>query len=220
MTSLGWIASSYYARTRNSAWIAVAMLFLACAVMTASAAPAFDAEKSLDSRKSEDRVRALDAVRQGRARVPEAKLRAGHKAEKDPLVRLRFLQALSAGAGDGARGELIAALRSDPVASARQAAAQELGKYASAAEATTALAEALAKDAAPEVRYACALSLGLSQSRPALRALEKAAADPDPNLRRQAAASLRRMNDSAARAALRRLARDRDASVRAMAGAK
>lgn len=217
MTSLGWIASSCYARTRKSALL-VAMLFLACAVMTASAAPAFDAEKSLDSRKSEDRIRALDAVRQGRARVPEGKLRAAHKAEKDPLVRLRFLQALSAGAGDGARGELIAALRSDPASSARQAAAQELGKYASAPEAVAALAEALAKDAAPEVRYACALSIGLSPSRPALRALEKAAADPDPNLRRQAAASLRRSNDPAARVALRRLAGDRDASVRAMAG--
>lgn len=32
MTSLGWSASFYYARTRNSAWIVAAMLFLACAL--------------------------------------------------------------------------------------------------------------------------------------------------------------------------------------------
>lgn len=219
MTSLGWSLFSYYARTRNSA-LPLAMLCLACAVMTASAAPAFDAEKALDSRKSEDRIRALDAVRQGRARVPEAKLRAGHKAEKDPLVRLRFLQALSAGAGDGARGELIAALRSDPASSARQAAAQELGKYASAPEATAALAEALAKDAAPEVRYACALSLGLAEPTAAVPALSRAARAQDPALRRQAAFSLRRFNAPQARKALERLRRDKDAGVRAAAGAK
>lgn len=218
MLSNGCVAS-YRARARYR-MLPLAAFCVACVASVLAAAPkpaAFDAEKALSSRKADERLRALEAVRRGGARVPQAKLRAGHKAEKDPLVRLRYLQALSAAGDAGTLGDLLSALDADPSPSVRQAAAQELGRQASAPGVVSALARALGRDGAAEVRYACALSLALSDTPEAASALERAAADPDPALRRQAAFSLKRHKSAKARQALKRLEKDEDRAVREMA---
>lgn len=179
-----------------------------------------DVEKAISSRKSEQRLKGLEEIRRGRARVSEAKLRAAHQAEKDPFLRLRFLQGLSALGATQAPETMIDALRRDESPAVRQAAAQELGKYAQREDAVTALSAALDTDAAPEVRYACALSLGLSRSAPALAALAKAARHSDPQLRRQAAFSLKRHGGPQAAKILKGLEKDEDSSVREMARAQ
>lgn len=121
----------------------------------------------------------------------------------------------------GVEATLIASLN-DPEPMVRQGAAQELGKYAQNPAVVHALSDTLLNEKAPAVRYACALSLGLSPTFRAIRALEKVAADPDANLRRQVAYSLqlhrKGQNKRKAEELLKKLRRDSDASVRTAAG--
>lgn len=207
MTIRGWIASSYYARTRNSAWIS-SMLFLAFAVQ-AFAAPA--------PVKRAERLQALENARAGRAQEPAEALWTAWETETDPLVRVRLLQALSRAEGAAVITELSAVLGHEPSVMLRQTAAQELGNLASAARARGALLAALAADSAAEVRYACALSLSLASGAEAVDALDRAARDGDPELRRQAAHALKRHPGAKAKAALKRLEGDSDAGVRGAA---
>ncbi|MCG3205659.1 MAG: hypothetical protein KCHDKBKB_02381 [Elusimicrobia bacterium] len=119
---------------------------------------------------------------------------------------------------------LIAALQSDPSSVVRQGAAQSLGNYSQNSVVVRALAKALHEDPEKSVRCACALSLGLSPTFKAIRALENAVDDPDPDLRRQIAFSLKRhrvgANKLKAEALLKKLGKDSDLSVRLMAGAE
>jgi len=96
----------------------------------------------------------------------------------------------------------------------RQAAAQELGRYARKAAAVKALAEALRRDADLAVRCASALSLGLSDQPEAVSALAGAAEDPAVYLRRQVAFSLKRQGGLEAERILDILAHDPDPDVR------
>lgn len=224
MTIRGWLASSYYARTRNSAWTVASMLFLACALLGALSirahAQAPNVEKALSSSKKADRLTAADQVRRGRGAASPAALKGALGREKDGLVRARLLQGVAAQSGAGAVGELIASLDRDASVFARQAAAQELGPYAAQPEAAAALAAALRKDTAPEVRYACASSLALAKGPVAVEALDWASRHGDPDLRRQAAFSLRRHAGAEAKKILKRLEGDGDASVRKEAKVK
>lgn len=119
---------------------------------------------------------------------------------------------------------LIAALQNDSSAIVRQGAAQQLGNYGQNRFAVRALADGLLNDADKSVRYACALSLGISPTFKAITALERAMNDPDPDLRRQIAFSLNRhaKGPNAVRAGilLKKMRRDADSSVREMAGGK
>ena len=225
MHTLGWSASSYYARARNSAWTAVCgtMLGLACAPSyTRAQAPTKtpDVERSLSSAKKAERLAGAEQVRRGRGVASPAALKRALAAEKDALVRVRLLQGLAASGAEGVVGDLIAGLERDPGAMVRQAAAQELGQYASQPAVVTALAAALRKDPAVEVRYACASSLGLSNTPAAADALDWASRHGDPALRRQAAFSLRRHTGAEAKKTLKRLQGDKDESVRKTAGGK
>lgn len=119
---------------------------------------------------------------------------------------------------------LIAALQSDPDAMVRQGAAQSLGNYVQNPLVVRALAGALDSEKEKSVRYACALSLGLSPTFKAITALEKASTDPDADLRRQIAYSLQRhkvgANKVKATALLKKLSKDADSSVRIAAGGR
>lgn len=224
MTSLGWIASSfssYYARTRNSASL-VAMLFLACAVLTSSAAPASKpARVKADLRgTAAERLEAAENALRRRTGAPTAaELGAALAREANPQVRYRLLQAMAASDVAGAMPALIRALRTDTVPIVRVAAAQELGRLDDR-EATRALAGALAGDADQDVRRAAAASLGLHRSTEAVAGLAAAAGDADAGLRGHVALSLTRQPAGRVRdAALGRLERDADAGVAAKARA-
>lgn len=219
MTIRGWLASSYYARTRNSALL-VAMLFLACAPSyTRAQAPARPAGSRVDlsSSKREERLQALEDLRLGRAQASSDTLWTAWETETDPLVKVRLLQALSLAEGGAAMTELTTVLRYEPAAMVRQAAAQELGRLAADSRAVTALLRALPEDSAPEVRYACALSLSLAAGPEAVAGLDQASRDADPALRRQAAHALKRHVGAKAKAALKRLEGDSDSGVRGAA---
>lgn len=195
----------------------------ACLAAWVAAAPVFAAhslpnvEKALSSSRAADRMAAAVDVRRRRAAASEKSLRQAFRREGDEMVRLRLAQALAAQGGSDAAGDLISSLGGDPSPAVRQAAAQELARYVREPAAVAALAAALRRDAAAAVRYACALSLALSDTPAAADALEWASRQVDPDLRRQAALSLRRHASVRARQALQRLSGDADPSVRRMA---
>lgn len=116
---------------------------------------------------------------------------------------------------------LLGSLQNDLSPVVRQGAAQQLGNYSQNPLVVRGLADALENDTDKAVRYASALSLGLSPTFKALRALEKASVDPDPALRRQIAFSLKRhrigANRIKAQQLLKKLLADSDVSVREMA---
>jgi len=223
MPFLGCAPSAFHVRARYRTLI-VSAFCMACAVLSALAAPAAKkparAKAELSSPKLDERLQALEDMRLGRAQAPGEVLWTAWETEKEPLVRVRLLQVLSLTQGGAALTELAAALRYDPTPMVRQAAAQELGRFASDARASQALLGALSADSAAEVRYACALGLALSDTPTAAAALEKAATDADPALRRQAAFSLKRHKSVKARQVLKKLEKDADPSVRQMAGAR
>lgn len=204
------------------------MLFLACAlscVLSSYAraqAPAQAAAPaaSLSSSNRTERLTALEDARAGRSALPGAALWKAWETETDPLVQARLLRALARVEGAAAVVELTAAVRFAASPTVRQAAAQELGNYAANAAVARALADGLAADAAPEVRYACAASLALAKGPAAIAALDGASRQGDPDLRRQAAFSLRRHSGAEAKKILKRLESDGDASVRRTAGGK
>lgn len=219
MTIRGWLASSHYARTRNSVLL-VAMLFLACAPSYARAqtsARPVGSSVDLSSSKREERLRALEDLRLGRAQASRETLWTAWETETDSLVKVRLLQAISLAEGGAATTELTTVLRYEPAAMVRQAAAQELGRFAADARVVQALLRSLAADSAPEVRYACALSLSLATGSEAVAGLDQASRDADPALRRQAAHALKRHAGAKAKAALKRLEGDSDSGVRGAA---
>lgn len=207
MTSLGWIASSCYARTRNSAWI-VAMLFLACAAplcaQTAStAAPASVEEaRGLSIRRaSEAKRRTLSLIsteHQSGARaqltailgaIPARDLTAadfdGPLADAEASVRLSAVGGLGKLDGAGARTRLERVLGGDPSAGVRMAAAFWLGRPEHARAAAT-LEVALTRDADPNVRVAAAQALARVGTAGARRGLRRGAGDSDERVRRWA----------------------------------
>ncbi len=170
----------------------------------------------IKSRKAGDRHEALEQIRRRKGKISDAEMNSAFSKEKDPVLKTGMLRMIAA--TPGAAGTLIASLKTDPSPTVRQSAAQELGRYARDAAVVAALADALKKDKAQEVRAACALSLAFSDTPAADDALELASRDRDPNLRRQAAFSLKRHKSAKAAAVLKRLKTDPDASVRNMAG--
>jgi len=191
MTILGWITpsfASYYARTRNSAWTAASMLFLACAVLTSYAAPAPKPARAKANLRGgvAERLEAAEAARFRRQGAPAAAdLGPALAREINPQVRYRLLQAMAAQDPAAAVPALTLALRTDTVPVVRVAAAQELGRLEDAAS-TAALAAALAGDADRDVRSASAASLGMHRSTAAVAALASGAADSDAAVRRLA----------------------------------
>lgn len=226
MTSLGWSLPSYYARTRNSAWIVAAMLFLACAFSHTRAHAAAPAAKKPVRVKADlrgapaERLEAAENALRRRDGAPRgAELEAAIARETNPQVRYRLLQALAAQDSEAAIPVLVRALRTDAVTVVRVAAAQELGRLDDRS-ATSALTAALAGDADLDVRRAAAASLGLHRSTEAVAGLSAAAGSPDSGLRRHAALALSRQPSGSVRdAALDRLARDADSGVSAAARA-
>lgn len=165
------------------------------------------------------RLEAIKAYRAKRSGVTRDEFKAMRDGEKNGLVRMRLNQTMAeTGLSDGGK-LLIESLRSDADPMVRQGAAQSLGNFVQEPIVVTALAEALEKDSEAPVRYACALSLGLSKTPVAFAALEKAAVSTDPDLRRQVAFSLKRQDSKKADAILKKMRNDKDASVRMMAGA-
>lgn len=146
------------------------------------------------------------------------------KTESASLKRLRQNQDLAKQKPSEAEVSLMTTLQFDTDPMIRQGAAQMLGNFSQNPAVVRVLANALRDDKEKAVRYACALSLGLSPTFKAISALEKAAEDPDADLRRQVAFSLQRhrtgRNKVKAEQILKQLQRDNDASVREMAGAK
>lgn len=91
MTILGWSASfefSYYARARNSAWIVVAMLFLACAPSYTRAQAPAGARVASSGRSAAELVRALRTAQRGEIPALEAELLARGPEAVKPLIEL------------------------------------------------------------------------------------------------------------------------------------
>ena len=208
------------ARYRTSLLAMLCMACVVCAFAPPCVAAPLDAEKALSSARKERRLEAVERLRLGRARVSEKSLKTAFQRESDPLLKVRVLQAMAAAEGPGLTAELAAALGREPDPMVRQAAAQELGKYAAQPGAVQALAAALAADKNPSVRYACALSLAHADTPQAVSALALAAEDSDPKLRRSTAFSLKRHKSAKARQVLKKLEKDADSSVRDTAGAR
>jgi len=148
MTIRGWLASSYYARTRNSALLA-AMLCLACAVASAAASSAKKPARAKANLRGgvAERLEAADAARFRRGKVPaSAELDTAIAREGNPQVRYSLLRALAASDPAAAGPVLSRSLRADSSVIVRVAAAQELGRLDAPAS-TRALAAALAGDA-------------------------------------------------------------------------
>lgn len=194
----------------------VAPLAAACLLspsLTLFAAPK-DPAAALSGKDPQRKAEALEQARRGRVKFSGSQLRKTLAAEKDGVLKVRALQALSVAEGGDAVPELAARLAGDPDAVVRQAAAQELGRFARKAAAVKALAQALRQDTDLGVRCACALSLGLSDKPEAAAALAEASRDQAVDLRRQAAFSLTRQKGTVAAEALKVLTQDPDAGVR------
>ncbi|OVE75253.1 hypothetical protein BVX98_07875 [bacterium F11] len=172
---------------------------------------------NLKSAKTLDRLDSAVRARKNGNKVSVQKLKDARSIEKDPLVRHRLNQALFIRDSKEALDLLAESLANDPNHTVRQGAAQSLSGYPNNPKAVKALAEALEKDSAARVRYACANSLALSEISPALDALTKAAKHSDPRLRRQVAFSLKRHTSKKAKRVLKKLKKDKDPFVRAEA---
>lgn len=151
-------------------------------------------------------------------------INAGAKRTNEALDRWQKNREMSAINAPDAERNLMDSLMSDSSPIVRQGAAQQLGNYSQNPLVVRALAYALRNDLEKSVRYACALSLGLSRTFKAITALERALNDSDPDLRRQIAFSLKRHRIGAgkvrANLLLKKLQKDSDPSVREMAGEK
>ena len=176
--------------------------------------------EQLKSPLAADRLEAVEMIQANNIPVPQEKIRAALSVEKDPLVRHRLNQILAENSVSGVEKDIIESLKKDPSPIVRQGAAQTLGNYVQTPAVVRALSNALREDSEKSVRYACALSLGLSDSFLSITALEKASRDPDPDLRRQVAFSLKRHTSYKAKQLLKKLKKDSDSSVRLMAGAE
>lgn len=147
--------------------------------------------------------------------LPE--MRAEKNSEKNGLKRHHLIRELAKTKISGIELDLIGALENDPEAVVRQGAAQGLGNYVQNPAVLKALADHLKKENEPAVRYACVLSIGLSNSFKAMNVLENFSDDADPNMRRQVAVMLKRQNNIRSKILLRKLKKDQDPSVRQMA---
>lgn len=210
--------TSLFSSRLKKAPLGTALLCLALLAPLAYAQPRPDQARALKSSDKKQRHEALEKLRRREGRADAQALRDAAKAEKDPVLKIRALQALAASDDPSAVADLLAALSSEPDPMVRQAAAQQLGNFVQDPAVVTALASGLDKDRSAEVRGACALGLALSDTPAAAAALEKAAGDPDPALRRQSAFSLGRHKSPRARAAVEKLRSDPDPSVRESAG--
>jgi hypothetical protein len=86
MTIRGWLASSYYARTRNSAWTVASMLFLACAPSyTRAQAPAGARAVSQSSMTGAEILTGLRARGEARSAAEKALLAADAPLIEDIL---------------------------------------------------------------------------------------------------------------------------------------
>lgn len=177
-------------------------------------------EPNFDSVKSSERLEALEADKNKSLKISPERIKSKLKSEKDPLVRHRLNQALAASGTDDVLNMLVDALKKDPDPMVRQGAAQSLSQYSKNSFAAQSLAESLGTEVVPAVRYACVLSLSLSESPEALAALQKATDDPDVNIRKQLAYGLRWNSHKLAVKILKKLKSDKDASVRDIARKK
>lgn len=215
MTIRGWIApstSSYYARTRNGAWTAASMLFLACAATLC--APTARAESLTDVEPAARRAaaRALSGAKADRdVRAVKAALRR----EKDPLTRAVLVGVLGAVRPDESSLPELEKAAKDPEAAVRLEAAAALGRIPGA-RATSALSTLLASDPDAEVRQMAALRLtGRSGGLDALA--EAAGADADAGVRVQAVHALGGEGSAQARAAVAKAKSDPHPDVKRMA---
>ncbi len=177
-------------------------------------------EPNFDSAKSSERLEALETDKNKARKISPERIKSKLKGEKDPLVRHRLNQALAASGTDDVLQTLVDSLQNDPDPMVRQGAAQSLSQYSKNPFAAQSLAESLATEKVPSVRYACALSLSLSESAAAFAALQKAASDSDINVRKQIAYGLHRNSHKNAQKILKKLQGDKDPSVREVARKK
>jgi hypothetical protein len=185
-----------------------------------SAVTAKTFDQALHSKNISDRLSAAQVVGQPGAVMTTKQMRELRNSESNALVHREINKTMvSSGLTDQGR-EFIASLQNDADPMVRQGATQLLGNYAYNKSVESALIQCLGSETVAGVRYACALSLGLSRSSKAIDALDKASTDADPNLRRQVAFSLGRFSDRRAKQIVNRLRHDSDASVRQMAGEK
>lgn len=211
MTIRGWISSSYYARTRNSASL-VAMLFLACAFM--ARLPALRAA-SLSDAKPESRRAAARALAGSKADRDARAVKAALRREKDPVTRAVLAGTLGVQRPEASSLPELEKAAKDPEIVVRLEAAAALGRVPGA-RATEVLAGLLADDPSAEVRQMAALRLGgRAGGTDALAAA--AEGDADAGVRAQAVHALASDRSPRAREAAAKAAKDSHPDVSRMA---
>lgn len=211
----------FFTRARTYIWI-LGLAIWVCFVWAGDFALAKDlpdVRKGLKSGKAAKRLEAAEKVFYGRGKAGKVDLEKALRAELNPHIRLRFLEALSKQEELGALPEILRALKEDSSPMVRQGAAGELGRLAGGEEALSALSACSSKDPDAGVRKSCVISLGLYRSPElagkAVRALGAAGRDQDPEVRSHVAFALSRHPDGPeVRKALDALERDAEESVR------
>lgn len=165
-----------------------------------------DAARELKDRKTERRLEALRAAREGRGQLTGAQLSDAMKAEKFPAVRARVLQTAEAVKAENRLGLLLDALKTDAAAPVRRRAARQLANYVQSEGVVAALVKALESDPALDVRQGAAWALGFSQDEAALAALERAADGAEDGLKGELRRGLERRGGERAAKALGKLA--------------
>lgn len=211
MTIRGWISSSYYARTRNSA-LPSAMLCLACAVSLC--VPAARAA-SLSDAKPESRRAAARALAGSKSDRDARAVKAALRREKDPMTRAVLAGALGVQRPEASSLPELEKAAKDPEIVVRLEAAAALGRVPGA-RATEVLAGLLAADPSAEVRQMAALRLGgRAGGTDALAAA--AEGDADAGVRAQAVHALASDRSPRAREAAAKAAKDSHPDVSRMA---
>ncbi|MBI2788068.1 MAG: HEAT repeat domain-containing protein [Elusimicrobia bacterium] len=231
MTSLGWIASSiasYYARTRNSAWTAASMLFLACALSytraQAGVIPDAAVVVSAKTMTPEELVRGLSDRDPGRRLAYRDETLARGAAAVPALVgemrnryhRERILQLIES-IGDAAVPPLLGLL-DDPVLGSQAGTA--LARTAKPASQTR-IPDFLRCLKVENSRNACgtALAKAAKGAQAHLPAIVKTAKDGDPVVRTFACAAMGEVGGGGAVEPLMAALSDPVAIVRAAAAA-
>ena len=88
MTIRGWLASSYYARTRNSAWAVASMLFLACAPSYTRAQAPAGARALSSGRSASELAQALRIAKPAEVPALENELLSHGEDAVKPLVEI------------------------------------------------------------------------------------------------------------------------------------
>ena len=222
MTIRGWLASSYYARTQNSASL-VAMLYLACAPSYTRAQAPAGARTVSSGRSAAELAKALRVAKPGEVPALETELLAQGEAAVKPLIEILAssrgqdrIMAIIAHMGAKAPKPLVALLADDAL---RPTAARALAHAAGTSSADQAEELVACMSKYPDVKHSCGMALvrGMNPKQGRWVALlTKALKSGDRDERLYAALALKQISLKApgVRMGLMMVVSDSDAEVR------